>query len=287
MNLYFEICYQYQRDGGWIESTTVRYKLCPGDCYVAGIEGCTLYHTDLRTYLDRVTRHGESWHTAYCNLCAQVCPEQSQPCTAAFCPTQVSEALDCNRCTEHCVSRRDREELGFIDAMEFLEYQLIYYPEDDDDPRYYAGPVCSGGGFEIGVFLDEDCSRFEPLLKVDDFVQDENGQPMQLWYGLLVRFYSTCLSCSPADGDLSMVNQDDDSCGDLWIVPSLFPWVPISTQTRVPVSAASVTPAPFVETMGQGLNGLSSHTPNSCVPSVTTIAMTAGFTMMILFQVAH
>ena len=47
------------------------------------------------------------------------------------------------------------EEDGLIDATNFIECQMIYHPELDNEVGLYAAPVCIGNGVEIGVYTDE------------------------------------------------------------------------------------------------------------------------------------
>ena len=83
-----------------------------------------------------------------------------------------SATMDCFDCYSECSMIENTEANGYIDATEFLQCQMIYDPEDDDEPALYAGPLCASMGekIKIAVFTDDECQTLDDTKNVEDYL---------------------------------------------------------------------------------------------------------------------
>jgi hypothetical protein len=148
------------------------------------------YLIELERYLDVTVAHARELEEDMCYACAE-CDGDHQ-----------SENVDCSTCADECEKYRNTEANGFIDALNFIDCQLVYDPADDSMSPLWAGPVCasSGSKITIGVFSDSDCNILDAARNVEDYLVNADGMPMQISHALLKTVYSDdCMSCDQKD----------------------------------------------------------------------------------------
>jgi hypothetical protein len=199
----------------------VIFRLCP-DNYCASCQyNYGEYVVDLETYLEATVEYQQELQENMCQVCEEYYENNQQNQDQADDAGDEEEQEDGGRrrklvdvdydtCYEECQKIENMEENGYIDAINFLECQMIYDPEDDGNSALYAGPICSSNGskIKIGVFKDEDCFEVDANKDVEDYLKDEDGYQMKLSHALLKTIYAedTCISC--------MEEQEQDENGD-------------------------------------------------------------------------
>jgi len=195
----------------------VVFRLCP-DNYC---ESCQYnygeYVIDLETYLEATVEYQQELQEQMCEACEEYYENQQQD------EDEEEEDdggrrrrkladIDYETCYDECQKIENMEENGYVDAVNFLECQMVYDPEDDGGEALYAGPICSSNGskIKIGVFLDEECNQVDSNKDVEDYLKDGDGYQMKLSHALLKTIYAedTCISClEPQEED---ENEDED-----------------------------------------------------------------------------
>lgn len=191
----------------------VIFRLCPdNDC-----SSCQYnygeYVIDLETYLEQTIQYEQELQEEMCEACEEYYENQGQQQEEGE-EEQAEEGdeedggrkrrrklvdVDYDSCYEECQKIENMEENGYVDAVNFLECQQIYDPEDDGASELYAGPICSSSGskIKIGVFLDEECNQIDSSKDVEDYLVDGDGNQIRLSHALLKTIYAedTCISC--------------------------------------------------------------------------------------------
>ena len=171
----------------------VVFRLCPQDCSLCDYNYGE-YVLPLEEYLQTTMQHIRDEFDTMCETCQRVC--------SSGVLLSEDSPVDCDSCLDECEKVEKTESNGYIDATEFLQCQMIYDPDDDQEESLFAGPICASQGsrINIGVFLDEDCRILDSSKNVDDYLFDASGSNMKLSHYFLKKSYTnTCLSCE-ADG---------------------------------------------------------------------------------------
>jgi len=171
----------------------VIFRLCPVEsCYSCNY-GYGEYVIDLEGYLEYAVAHVQEEQEDMCNNCKQNCGNYNNNRDLAY----YYGDNTCS-CASDCAAIESMEDLGYVDAVNYLDCQQVYQGNDDTS-SLYAGPMCSNSGeaIKIGIFTDEDCSV--PTNKnIEDYLEyTEYGVQMQLSYGLFNKLHdeSTCFTC--------------------------------------------------------------------------------------------
>lgn len=176
----------------------VIFRLCPDSCDSCSY-GYGEYVISLEEYLESATAYQQEQDEEYCQACDE-CGNNDYNENQNY-----AVEVDCSTCYDTCQMMENMEDNGYIDAIDFLECQMIYDPEDDRSEALYAGPICSNGGskIKIGVFTDEECNLLKENADVNDYLQNDNGGYYQISYALLKKTYGeeSCVSCLVVDYD--------------------------------------------------------------------------------------
>ncbi len=179
-----------------ILSQLASFSMCPTDtsCESPSPGSCQTFTLDLETYLSITTEYFYREREEYCQLCYESCgpieiggddfyggeddgghdpyyPRLSRDGNddgvgideSGVSPTaRNSTSADCDTCSSECLNDEIMEDVGYIDAVNFIHCKMIK-DEDEESSALYAGPRCfPGGKIRFGVFLDEDCTTLDP-----------------------------------------------------------------------------------------------------------------------------
>jgi len=197
----------------------VMFRLCPDNYCSSCNSNYGEYVIDLESYLESTVQYQQEIQEAMCEACEEYYENMQQDDEEAEEEEEDEDGgrkkrrlvdVDYDSCYEECQKIENMEENGYVDAVNFLECQMIYDAEDDGKSALYAGPICSSNGskIKIGVFKDEDCNVVDSSKDVEDYLKDEDGYQMKLSHALLKTIYAedTCISClEPAEE-----NEDED-----------------------------------------------------------------------------
>lgn len=205
----------------------VIFRMCPSDNCSSCNYGYGEYVVDLETYLEFAVEYVQEEQKEMCNACAENC--------AVYYDDNANDAYDangygnrglvyydCSSCSGDCAAIEAMEEMGYQEATEYLECQQIYNYNGNE---LYAGPMCSNDGeqIKIGVFADQYCSVHTNNNIKDYLGQDDNGNNIQLSYGLMKKLYSSnCISCIEDNGNNNngqyngYANEPNEFCENLY-----------------------------------------------------------------------
>jgi hypothetical protein len=203
----------------------VIFRLCPNN----SCESCQYnygeYVIDLETYLEATVEYQQELQENMCQACQEYYENQQNAEEEDAAEEEEEDGgrrrrrramnIDYETCYDECQKIENMEENGYVDAVNFLECQMVYDPEDDGQSALYAGPICSSNGskIKIGVFSDEECNIVDANKDVEDYLKDGDGYQMKLSHALLKTIYAedTCISClEPAEEDENAENADAD-----------------------------------------------------------------------------
>ena len=200
----------------------VVYRLCPttDDCATScssssstsdnEIIGYGTYVTELEDYLESTIEYQTQAFENMCDNCSEKCNENGEYCSG---------------CGKICYTWKNLENLGYVDAADYIECNRLEYG-DDDGLELYIGPMCGGSNGEkitIGLFSDGEC--WTPYNDLD--VEEVLGA--KLSYHLISHAStengSVCLSCMEQEDDNDGGNEQDadyddvnEMCEDLYEV---------------------------------------------------------------------
>lgn len=200
----------------------VVFRLCPDNSCSSCQYNYGEYVIDLESYLESTVQYQQEIQEEMCQACEQYYEAQAQEAEEEGQEEEQQDDggrkrrklvdIDYDSCYEECQKIENMEENGYVDAVNFLECQMIYDPEDDDRSALYAGPICSSNGskIKIGVFTDEECNAVDSSKDVEDYLKDGDGYQMKLSHALLKTIYAddTCISC------LEPVEEDENDDGN-------------------------------------------------------------------------
>jgi hypothetical protein len=185
----------------------VIFRLCPSGSCSSCNYGYGEYMIDLEQYLETTTQYQQELQEEMCQACEECGNEEEGE-------RRRLVDVDCDTCYDECQKIENMEENGYIDAIDFLECQMIYDPEDDGGDALYAGPICASNGqkVNIGVFTDENCYNYDNSKDVEDYLVDGDGYSMRLSHALLKNTYDAeqCLSCLVVEEEDENANDDED-----------------------------------------------------------------------------
>merc|ERR1712019_302572 len=188
----------------------VVFRLCPDNSCSSCSTNYGEYVIDLETYLESTVQYQQEIQEQMCEACEEYYENQAQEEEEAEEGEEEDGGerkrrrrraveVDYDTCYDECQKIENMEENGYVDAVNFLECQMIYDPEDDGKSALYAGPICSSNGskIKIGVFKDEESNAVDSSKDVEDYLQDGDGYQMKLSHALLKTIYAedTCISC--------------------------------------------------------------------------------------------
>jgi len=187
----------------------VIFRLCP-----TGESSCNYnfgeYMIDLETYLMAATEYQQQLQEEMCQACDECGNNQNNERKRRFLVD-----VDCDSCYDECQKIENMEENGYIDAIEFLECQMVYDPEDDGGEALYAGPICASNGqkINIGVFSDEFCYNYDSSKDVEDYLVDGDGYGMKLSHALLKETYNaeSPISCLVVEEEDENADENEDN----------------------------------------------------------------------------
>lgn len=207
----------------------VIFRLCPSNSCSSCSSNYGEYIIDLQEYLESTVNYQQEIQEQMCEACEEYYENMQQEAEEEGEEEEEEDngderkkkrrLVDVNydSCYEECQKIENMEENGYVDAVNFLECQQIYDPEDDGKSALYAGPICSSNGskIKIGVFTDEDCNVVDSSMDVENYLVDDDGNTMKLSHALLKTIYSedTCISClEPVEEDENEdENEDEDA----------------------------------------------------------------------------
>lgn len=203
----------------------VIFRMCPQDYCNSCTYGYGEYVVDLETYLEFAVDYVQEEQKEMCNTCAENCGayygDEGDAYDAYGDRSLASN--DCSTCAGDCAAIEAMEEMGYMEATNYLECQELY--QDNNGNSLYAGPMCSSNGeqIKIGIFSDEYCTVHTSKSVSDYLGQDDNGNSIQLSYGLLKKLYSSdCISCIEEDNDNQQYNgyaaEPNEFCENLYEV---------------------------------------------------------------------
>ena len=193
----------------------VVFRLCPSDtCETECTTNFGRYATDVETFLTSTVNYQKTIFENMCNNCQEECDEDGNYCSG---------------CGSYCYQYQNMENMGYVDASNFIECQAVPEQEQNDDAnnnnaeagddqqeqvQLYIGPSCSSSGtIHIGLFTDENCLEPEENTKIEDVLGGA-----QLSYTMLTHSLSKkthiCLSCAENNGGNDQQNQNDANDAD-------------------------------------------------------------------------
>lgn len=193
------------------------FRLCPEhECSTCAMNYGE-YLVDLADYLTILSQYFHETQGAMCTVCEQCM--KKDPAVKENAEAKLEDfGVSCKNCQAECRTLNEMESNGYIDATNFLRCTMVYEDPNNEEKRYYAGPVCSEGGnaVTIGVFKDDYCEKLDSSKNIRQFLGTDNGSRMNLAYSFLKMTYlETCLSCEEdnVEGfhDLKADNEDQDS----------------------------------------------------------------------------
>ena len=175
----------------------VIFRLCPdGSCNNCNY-GYGEYVIDLESYLQYAAGYAKQEQKTMCNLCQQYCYNDNYNYNGG------NANVDCSSCVGDCSAIANMEQLGYVDAINYIQCTKVYYANDDNN-ALYAGAMCSNSGekIKIGIFSDQDCT-IHTNKDIEDYLgYDNNGNKIQLSYGLLSETYTNdCITCIENNGN--------------------------------------------------------------------------------------
>mmetsp|Transcript_36439 Transcript_36439/g.54413 ORF Transcript_36439/g.54413 Transcript_36439/m.54413 type:complete len:411 (-) Transcript_36439:104-1336(-) len=203
----------------------VTFRLCP-DCDSCSY-GYGEYMIGLEAYLEATTEYYQEEQEEYCQACEECGNDQAAEEDADG--GRKLAAVDCDSCYATCQFYENFEELGYVDAAEYVECQQMG-EAGDDGSAYFVGPICaeSGAEIKIGVFTDEFCSIFaKDGTSLSDLVEaeyadenDANAAVPQLTYHNLEKVSGdSCISClvePEEDADANEAPEAQEVCQQLY-----------------------------------------------------------------------
>lgn len=201
----------------------VVFRLCPTDtCSEECDSNFGRYATDVETFLTSTVNYQETDMEDMCQNCQEECDEYGESCSG---------------CGKTCYDYENMENLGYLDAANYVECQEIQNEnaeqnqgENDenqnDDQQWqqlFVGPACtSSGTIGIGLFSDENCMEPETNYELEDIL----GAPLSftLLSHSLNKKKTSCLGCAENNGGDQNQNQNDandvddvnEMCEDLY-----------------------------------------------------------------------
>lgn len=186
--------------------TFVAFRICPTDTCNECTENFGRYVVDVETYLTMTVQNRQTYLQELCE--------------------------NCNDCSDTCYEYNNMENLGYVDASQYMECQRLdgrqnnneqgeeeqqQQEGDNEGAQYYVGPRCVETKYDkrilqIGVFSDENC--YEP---VDD-VDVESLLGVKLSYILMSHSIDSgerCLSCSEDNYQNGNDQQDGDNVNEM------------------------------------------------------------------------
>merc|ERR1712048_1342168 len=135
----------------------VVFRLCPDNSCSSCSTNYGEYVIDLETYLESTVQYQQEIQEQMCEACEEYYENQAQEEEEAEEAEEGEEEdggerkrrrrraveVDYDTCYDECQKIENMEENGYVDAVNFLECQMIYDPEDDGKSALYAGPICS------------------------------------------------------------------------------------------------------------------------------------------------
>jgi len=178
----------------------VIFRLCPeGSCSSCNY-GYGEYVIDLDSYLQYAVDFVQQKQQAMCNSCQNYCYNDNNN----YGNNNGNGYVDCSTCVGDCSAIANMENLGYVDATSYIECTQVYEANDDSN-ALYAGAMCSSSGekIKIGIFSDEECTIHTNNDISDYLGYDENGQKLQMSYGLLSEVYENdeCITCIEDNGN--------------------------------------------------------------------------------------
>jgi hypothetical protein len=202
----------------------VIFRLCPNNYCSSCSSNYGEYVIDLQEYLESTVNYQQELQEEMCEACEEYYENMQQEYEEEGEEEDNGDErkkkrrlvdVDYDSCYEECQKIENMEENGYVDAVNYLECEQIYDPEDDGRSALYAGPICSSNGskIKIGVFTDEECNMIDSSKDVEDYLVDGDGNYMKLSHALLKTIYSedTCISClEPAEEDENEDENEDE-----------------------------------------------------------------------------
>jgi len=170
---------------------------------------------DLDTYLEHVVQYRKIEQSRKCSQCEEFCSRflgQEEGDDGYEQEKEEHDTSDsCVLCRE-CFSSTDNE---VYEASEFITCSRIQ--NSQQGVELYAGPVCGEGGLtiQIGVFLDKECTMFDPTKNVEDYLTNTGGNKLD--YGLLNSATFTENSCISCDARSQYANEFNYPF-DFWVL---------------------------------------------------------------------
>jgi len=175
----------------------VTFQACVQEGGSDGYEVCTMYVSDLETFLDPAVQYAQS----YCSSCSQSCRRLRTLEEGNNNGGGYSATADCSTCKQQCSSYLKNSgqsgEANLLDCQLQQNYRRRRLDENDNNNgqvQYYTGPGCNNGQVVIGQFYDDECSikagnydgqdgfpLFEALAEIKfDCVNDSSGVCQEL-----------------------------------------------------------------------------------------------------------
>lgn len=143
------------------------------------------YAVPLEKYLSIVAPHQKKIQDKICRDCKWFCNNS----------TWEKESSKCTSCNHTCLFIEHMGYNGYRDATAYMHCEMIYdYDQNVVQHVLYAGPMCAGqegSQIKIGVFLDEHCTKPDPMnRRIDDLLPSATGNYVSwLSYPLLRSVY--------------------------------------------------------------------------------------------------
>lgn len=205
--------------------TFVAFRICPTDTCQECSGNFGRYVVDVETYLTMTVQNRQAFLEQTCQNCAEGC-----------------NGGNCNTCSDICYEYNNLENLGYIDASQYLQCQRLPMQQNNDDAvaqdgqqqgdeaeqeqqqqqeeqaQYYVGPQCVESKYgdrvvKIGLFSDENC--YEPLddINVEDFL---GGYKLSyILFSHSTDSTERCLSCSEDEYNNGNDQQDGDNVNEM------------------------------------------------------------------------
>ena len=141
----------------------VAFRICPSSSCAECDENYGRYVLDVETYLAYTVQNRQAMFEEMCQNC-----------------DNNNNGNNGGDCSDECYEYQNMEDMGYVDASQFVQCERLKVEQQDDDNaqddgqqeqvQYYIGPRCADGNqggrvVSIGLFSDENC--YQPVYDVD------------------------------------------------------------------------------------------------------------------------
>lgn len=190
----------------------VAFRICPSSSCTECDENYGRYVLDVETYLAYTVENRQEMFEEMCQNCGN---------------NNNNNGNNNGACSDECYEYQNMEDMGYVDASQFVQCERLKVEQQDDDNaqddgqqeqvEYYIGPRCADGNqggriVSIGLFSDENC--YQPVYDVD--MEELLGY--KLSYILLSHSLDSsnaCLSCNENDFNNANDRQDADQVNEM------------------------------------------------------------------------